>query len=287
MSKYTSLKPQPPVPEPFDDDDVFIQPDSGASEVHEADLGSPANPEPTTAPSTANTTFTSSKSKKTYSGGIFTLNYYRQFFDLESGDFFRNCYKSLNPLVRLPEEEFREVGDLYGSVWITATLVYLLFFCNSFAELISEWFLQNDKLGINYFKMIITSINLLYGYIAIIPTLLYLALRFYFKVVLLIPLTKLISIYSYSNIMWIPAALLSIFRGLLINHHVLDSVLKWTCIGIGAILSGWSITVKISQYFGTIFGQEDKKFSMLALGLLILAHVGFSLGVKMCFFGDL
>ncbi|KAH3668983.1 hypothetical protein OGAPHI_002738 [Ogataea philodendri] len=286
MSDYTSLKAQPPIPEPFEDEDVFIQPDA-ASPTPAAAPSAPAKPEPLPGTTAGTSSDNSAKSKKTYSGGLFSLNYYRKYFDLETKDFFKNCLRSLNPLMSVPEEEFREVGDLYGSVWITATLVYLLFFCNSFAELISEWFLGNNNLGINYFKMIITSINLLYGYIVVIPALLYVILRFYFKVVMLIPLTKLVSIYSYSNIMWIPAAFLSIFRGLLINHHVLDTALKWTCIGIGCLLSGLSIAVKLSQYFGTIFGQEEKKQSTVVLGLLVLAHLGFSLAVKLCFFGDL
>ncbi|QPG77183.1 hypothetical protein FOA43_004590 [Brettanomyces nanus] len=234
--------------------------------------------------------------QKTFTGGPFSLNYYRKYFDLNTKDFFANCWKSLNPFTKLDQYEFQQVGDLYGPVWITATLIFLLFFCNSVAQIITSWLLNKSEddtetLHINYFKILLSSINLLYGYIFIVPLLLWAVLRFYFKVVNVIPVTKLISMYSYSNILWIPAALLSVFRGLLANHNSLDAALKWLCIVMGSILSGAGILVRLHQYFSVIFGseseQDSKKHLGVLMGALILAHVGFSLGVKMCFFGKL
>lgn len=227
--------------------------------------------------------------KKTYEGGLFSLNYYRQYFDLTTSEFFGNCLSSMNPLSKLSADEFNKVGDLYGSIWITASLIFLLFFCNSFASLLSGWFLGIDlaSLQINYFKMIVSSINLLYGYTILIPTLLYLVLKFYYKVLFLAPLTKLVSIYSYANLLWIPTVLLSIFRGFLVNHTTLDTILKWCCVAIGALMSGFSIVYKLKSYFTTIFGEEDKKAMYILLVLLGLAHVGFAIGVKVCFFGKL
>lgn len=227
--------------------------------------------------------------KKTYEGGIFSLNYYRQYFDLNTNDFFNNCLESMNPLSKPSADVFNSVGDLYAPIWITASLIFLLFFCNSFASLLSGWFLgiDLDSLKINYFKMIVSSINLLYGYTFLIPVILYVLLKFYYKVLFLATLTKLISIYSYSNILWTPAILLSIFRGLLVNHLTLDTILKWTCIIIGAFLSGFSIINKIRIYFTTIFGEDEKKSMYILLSLLTLSHIGFAISVKVCFFGKL
>ncbi|AWU78089.1 uncharacterized protein C5L36_0E01520 [Pichia kudriavzevii] len=227
--------------------------------------------------------------KKKYEGGIFSLNYYRQYFDLNTSEFISNCLSSLNPLSKPSADDFNHIGDVYGSIWITATLVFLLFFCNSFAALLSGWFLNIDlkSMKINYFKMIISSINLLYGYSVVIPLILYLILKFYLKVLFLVPLSKLVSIYSYANLMWIPAALLSIFRGFLVNHSILDTVLKWICITIGALMSGASILHKLKIYFSSIFGEEEKKMMYALLALLFLAHVGFAIGLKVCFFGKL
>jgi hypothetical protein len=227
--------------------------------------------------------------KKTYEGGFFSINYYRQFFDINTSDFFNNCLTTMNPLSKPTVDEFNNVGDLYSSIWITASLIFLLFFCNSFASLLSGWFLGIDlgSLKINYFKMIVSSINLLYAYTILIPIILYLVLKFYYKVLFLVPLTKLISIYSYANLLWIPAVLLSIFRGLLVNHLTLDTILKWSCIIIGAIASGFSIIHKINFYFATIFGDDDKKSMYTLISLLMLAHAGFAIGVKVCFFGKL
>ncbi|VEU21934.1 DEKNAAC102899 [Brettanomyces naardenensis] len=232
------------------------------------------------------------KVKKTYSGGPFSVNYYRRYFDLDTPEFFRNCWKSLNPFSRLENYEFQEVGDLYGTVWITATLIFLLFFCNSFADLITDWIQHDDedKLHINYFGMLLSSINILYGYVIIVPLVLWVVLKFYMRVINLIPLTKLISIYAYANLLWIPAAFLSIFRGLLANHRRLDNILKWICIALGGILSGTSVFVKLVQYFNIIYANESpeerKRHIVVTMTLLALAHAGFSIAVKACFFGS-
>lgn len=249
----------------------------------------PDTPVAATAPPTAYSTTPQPKLKKTYQGGLLSLNYYRQYFDLNTVQFFQNCISSANPISKPPADDFNHVGDLYGSIWITATLIFLLFFCNSFASLLSGWFLgiDLDTLNINYFQMIVSSINLLYGYTILTPLILYLLLKFYFKTLFLAPLTKLISIYSYANLLWTPAVLLSIFRGLLVNHNTLDASLKWTCILVGSLLSGCSIIYKLKIYFNSIFGQEDEKSLYVLISILSLAHIGFTLGLKFSFFGKL
>lgn len=278
-----------------DDQDIVIQPDVQSQQkklpkMPDINITPTSASASTSTPAyTAQTPVSQPRYKKTYEGGFFSLNYYRQYFDINTSDFFRNCLASMNPLTQPSADDFNHVGDLYGSVWITASLVFLLFFCNSFAILLSGWFLGMDleTLKINYFKMIVASINLLYGYTFIIPVILYLILKFYLKVLFLAPLTKLISIYSYANLLWSPAVFLSIFRGFLVNHNTLDMVLKWSCIVVGALLSGFSIIHKIKIYFTTIFGEDDKKSMYILLSLLVLAHVGFAIGVKVSFFGKL
>ncbi|ODV87295.1 hypothetical protein CANARDRAFT_210794 [[Candida] arabinofermentans NRRL YB-2248] len=270
----------------IDDDDIIIQPDDSSSSKQPQ---SQSQPQKTTTTPSSSSSIKPPKTKKQYSGGLFTLNYYRKYFDLTTNEFFKNILKSLNPISKINDEnEFTEIGDLYGSIWITATLIFLLFFCNSLSELISEFKKHTDQPPpINHFKLILISINLLYGYIIIIPLLIFIILKFYFKLILIISLTKIISIYSYANIMWIPATLLSIFRGLLINHKKLDLILKWICISLGFILSGSSIILKLMQYFKIAFNESDLKKSYLLLIVLILCHFGFSLAVKVAFFGDL
>lgn len=281
MSSYETLN------EIADDnnDDIVIQPDINGSKSAFKKSTLP----PYSASSSSNHTTATTQPKKTFEGGLLSLNHYRQYFDLNTSDFFNNCTQSLNPLSQPLADDYNKVGDLYASIWITASLVFFLFFCNSFASLLSGWFLGTnlDSLKINYFKMIVSSINLLYGYTIVIPLILYLLLRFYFKVLFLVPLTKLISIYSYSNLLWMPTVFLSIFRGFLVNHNTLDSILKWTCICTGALLSGCSFIYKLKVYFSTIFGEEEQKSVIILLGLLILAHAGFAIGVKVCFFGNL
>ncbi|ODV95213.1 hypothetical protein PACTADRAFT_49953 [Pachysolen tannophilus NRRL Y-2460] len=230
---------------------------------------------------------------KSYEGGLFSTNYYRQFFDLNTAEFFTNCYKSINPFNQLQDSELNEVGDLYGAIWITGTLIVLLFFSNSLSNLIMEWLNHKDTNNKNYFNLLVFSINLLYGYLFIIPLLLYVLLRFYFKLSFILPLSKIISIYGYSNIWWIPAAFLSIVRGILSNHQILKRILEWCLIGFGGILSGLSIFTKLfsilQQSFstGSSIGPESLKYTYLISGFLGLCHIGFTIAVKVSFFGKI
>ena len=285
--------------DPFqiDDDDMVIEPDhlvdKNMSSAHDSMQDVEFNAD--TSVSGNMTTQPVSSPKKSYNGGPFSLNYYRRYFDISTLDFFKSCYRSLNPLSKLDSYEFQEVGDLYGPIWVTATLIFLLFFCNSFAELLSSLgHSKDDKdvvIHVNYFKIILSSINLLYGYTFLVPTVLWAVLKFYLKVANLAPLTRLISIYAYANLLWVPAAVLSIFRGLLSSHHFLDGCLKWGCILLGCVLSGCSILVKLNQYFHIVFSnenaEEQKKHILLLISLLAIPHLGFALAVKVAFFGTL
>lgn len=284
MSKYQKLAGDQV--ETDENDDIIIEPDFLKSDT--------ANPHPKVAtplpPVTMEPQFEvplSAKSKKVFEGGAFSLNYYRQYFDIDTKEFFQNCLQSLNPISEVPIDSFEENGDLYGSIWITGTLIFLLFFCNTLAEMISSILKDLDKPNVNYFKMLVSSINLLYGYTLLIPLAIYLVLWFYFKVPKVIPLTRVISIYSYANLLWIPATFLSIFRGILVNHETLGNILKWICVSIGGALSGASIIFKLKQYLGLVFDDEDDKIKLMILGVLIVAHIGFTIGIKVCFFGNL
>lgn len=287
MSKYQTLN----IDDPFDEtDDIIIEPDTPPQLTTSKPIHTENPFQDLPLPQTPLQQHTDSLTKS-FEGGYFSLNHYRQYFNIDTNEFIDNCKSSLNPLAKLPNDDnYESPGDLYGAVWITATLLFLLFFCNSLAELLSSWFSitnPDDSIKINYFKMLVSSINLLYGYIIIIPTLLYLIIAFYLKISPLMSLTKFISIYAYTNLLWIPAALLSIFRGFLINHNGMDSILKWTCIAIGALLSGCSIMIKLKDYFDNSFSEENEKEKITLLALLGLAHFGFAIGVKVCFFGNL
>lgn len=251
---------------------TFVQ--SGSETVHQ-DQVSPASLQ----------TAGGRQSGKIYTGGPFSLNHYRQYFDLDTQTFFGNCIASINPLASVPADALDMPGDLYGSVWITATLVFLLFFCNTLAELLSGALRDVGQPRVNYFGMIVSSLNLLYGYTVLVPLGVYLALRFYFRTERQVPLTRLMALYSYANLLWIPAAFLSIFRGLLVNHQTLGGALKWICVLIGGALSGASVLFKVKQYLDMVLGESREGLALLAL--LVVAHVGYTVGIKVCFYGNL
>lgn len=222
-----------------------------------------------------------------FDGGIFSINHYRRYFNLSTNDFFQQVLNSINFLSKA--EDIQQVGDLYGAIWITATVIFVLFFANTSSNLLVQWLKGSGDGKYQYnFNLFTGAISLLYGYTFLIPFALYVISVFYFKFTDFFTLTKIISIYGYANSVWIPSALLSILRGLLANHRLLSSILKWVVVLFGGVVSAASISTKVYPVLknsSLSVGQEN--LALLLMVLLGLAHAGFIIAIKVLFFGDL
>lgn len=222
-----------------------------------------------------------------FEGGIFSINHYRRYFNINTTDFFINVIRSINVVKKFEDQE-EEIGDLYGPIWVTATVIFILFFSNTSSELLKSWLIGgNDKYQYN-FSLLTGAISLLYGYTVIIPLIFYIISVFYFKLTKFFTISKIISIYGYANSVWIPSAILGIFRGLLVNHKLLGGILKWVAVLIGGIISGVSIGLKVYPVLknsSIIIGNEKLTFGLM--GVLAIAHLGLIIAIKVLFFGDL
>lgn len=221
-----------------------------------------------------------------FDGGIFSVNHYRRYFNLNTSDFFHNIVKSVNIIKN--EDDDNELGDLYGPIWVSATIIFILFFSNTSSNLIYGWFNGVENKYQYDFKLLTGAMSLIYGYTFLIPLGFYLISTFYFKLSNFLKLTKIISIYGYSNSIWLPSAILNILRSFLQNHLILNSILKWLNVLIAGLISGFII---IKQIYPTLKNSclvlENEKLSYILIGTLILCHMGFIIAVKVLFYGDM
>ncbi|CCH59835.1 hypothetical protein TBLA_0C00130 [Henningerozyma blattae CBS 6284] len=212
------------------------------------------------------------------------LNYYAKFFLLTSDEFKTRVYQSIsikNPVTSdLEQVPTTENGtsdisisykcDLYGPVWMTASVVMTKFVTSGFINVLMNDLIKGEKYSDltdrnNQFLGLVHSIWLFYGYTFLISVLI-----FYFitKTTSITNTTnnndasdhylntrtikkisspvEVISIYGYSNINWIPICIimdiLEIFRS---KKAVL--IAKCITITIGGIKSGFTLFKNINN----------------------------------------
>lgn len=94
--------------------------------------------------------------------------------------------------------------DLYGPFWIATTVVLILFLTGT----ISKYLSYNGKDHFEYdFRLLSGAAGLIYGYTAVIPIILWGALRWFGSESA--NLLECWALYGYSNLIWIPVALIS------------------------------------------------------------------------------
>ncbi len=226
--------------------------------------------------------------KDNSNASIFSVIYYRSFFDLDTDDFIKRSIEALNVTSK---ETFGDVvnqrPDLYGPIWITSTVVFILFFATTLIGM----FQQSGSEKYNYdFKLLSSSAGLLFSYTLITPIVLYLLTNFYFKISSAPSAVFFISLYGYSNTVLIfVSIILSILPLFFLGnkHNLILNILTWIIIFIGNAISGTFIFKNL--YKDLELGCQDlPNGKKVILGLVIIgaiAHVGFAIAVKVIFWG--
>ncbi|RLV93412.1 hypothetical protein JA1_002489 [Spathaspora sp. JA1] len=232
---------------------------------------------------------------------MFQINFYRVYFDLDSDTFFYKIQRALNPFATFgepdEEEHSNEPAELYGFFWITGTLIFLMFVSSTGSNLLSQW-LYGDKEKKKYeysFDLLTKSISLFYGYNILGPGLLYLITRFVYKFPYGLSLSRVISIYGYTNVLWFPITFINVLIVILINnknHHLMLNLFEWIIVLISGFVTGLSNLAKLTPIIkkNTLVIHEGdrtagKRMYFTIVGALAIAHLLFTILVKVSFFG--
>lgn len=220
-----------------------------------------------------------------FNTSIFSLQYYLQFFDVDSDQVLTRCIQALNPFDKRPflsaldaevGGDLAETPDMYGPFWICTTVVFVLFFASTLVGLLfSSW------QGVKYeykFDLLTGAAGLMYGYTVVVPTVLWLGLRYY-SLGMHVGLLELICLYGYANVTWIPVAILSVSP--LLGAPTISNIIRWVFIVLGFAMSGMFLVRNVHRRLGEIAPTTAK----VVPGFILVAHAGLALAVKFLFFG--
>ncbi|RDL33687.1 Protein YIP [Venustampulla echinocandica] len=215
--------------------------------------GSPGLPAPVTA---------SSGSSKRF---LWSLSFYAQFFDVDTTSVLSRCWAAL-----YPRANFLDVlegnPDLYGPIWIATTVVFILFLGGTISKYLAE---SGEGHFVYDFKLLSGAAGLIYGYTLFVPVALFLALKYFGSESA--NLLECWALYGYSNLIWIPVALISWSS---------ITILNWVFVGVGF---GLSVAFLLRNLY-PVLSATDKQTSKVLLILVVVLHAALSITIKWLFF---
>jgi hypothetical protein len=110
---------------------------------------------------------------------------------------------------------------------------------------------------------------LIYGYTFIIPIILFLALKYFGSESA--NLLECCALYGYSNLVWIPVALVS-WSGI--------TIMNWVFVGVGF---GLSVAFLLRNLY-PVLSATDKQTSKILLILVVCLHAALAFTIKFLFF---
>ncbi|KAK9383829.1 uncharacterized protein V2V93DRAFT_362824 [Kockiozyma suomiensis] len=206
---------------------------------------------------------------------IWSIRFYQQFFDVETGDVTRRCLYALYPRVSFLET-IGDNPDLYGPFWIASTVIVVLFFSSTIAGAIAS-----HVAGVRYeynFGLLSAAAALMYGYTFVVPIILWGVLKWYKSENA--RLLDCVALYGYANTIWVPVALVSTSPIEIFNFPTISNVVRWICTAIGFAVS---TTFLVRNLYPTLMSTEAKTARILLVAV-VLGHVVLAFVVKLVFF---
>ncbi|KAI9205958.1 uncharacterized protein BJ171DRAFT_500192 [Polychytrium aggregatum] len=142
---------------------------------------------------------------------FWTLDYYKQYFDVDTNEVVSRITASL-----LPKDDFVAlVGgkpDLYGPFWISTTVIFTLFVTSTIAGSISA--IINDQ-PFNYDMALLSfAVGAVYFYAAVMPLVIWAVARYFASPS---SVFEIIDVYGYGLTIWVPASLICVIPSNLIQ----------------------------------------------------------------------
>ncbi|CAG8531163.1 1005_t:CDS:2 [Ambispora leptoticha] len=196
---------------------------------------------------------------------IWSVEYYAQFFDVDTFQVLERASKSL-----FPKDNFIEVvgnnPDLYGPFWIATTVVFLLFVTSTIAASI-EALINGQKITYDI-PILSFGAMTIYTYTFLLPLLIWVGLKYLgCKPSLL----DIIGLYGYGLTIWLPISVICIIP---------SDVLRWTLVIVGFSVSGFFITRNLYP----VIARADSKTARIIIIIIVVLHAALSFLLKREFF---
>lgn len=203
---------------------------------------------------------------------FWTIEYYQQFFDVDTNDVLRRLAGSMVPRagVNYLQSTIRPNPDLYGPFWVALTLVFATGICGNLSNVVAN---HIDPEHVPYhfsFKKVTLAATAIFAYWWLLPALL--RLVFWWRQSRSnVTFLESICIYGYSLAVYVPISILW-----LIPNQIFQTIL----VIIGMILSG---SVLVMTFWPTV-KDDDKRVAVAIMAGILIFHGLLALGFLLYFF---
>ena len=203
------------------------------------------------------------------SGGaapIYSLNYYKPYFDVSTDLLFSRLFRALNPASTAFYTD-ESSPDLYGPFWVTTTLILLIAVCSNLASYLDWRYGPNDGKGTwSYdFAKLSVACSVLYSLITWVTVVLYFFLA---RAGQGRGLIELVSVMGYSLT---PLLLVSLLLVIPL------SLLQWVVVALGCVVQSWFMVKNVWV------DRSNAKVTPV-IAALVAGDVGLALLFKWYFF---
>ena len=204
--------------------------------------------------------------KGSRSHSFWTLEYYQQFFDVDTKRVVERIMWSMipRPGVSYLQHYIKPKPDLYGPFWICVTLVFTIAISGNLAD----YFLVAGTRTYHWkydFHAVTFAATAIFSYAWLVPLALWSILKWCGGQDMRLSFLEILCVYGYSLSIYVPVSVLWVIQ---------IEWLRWLLLAVGVALSG--IVLLMTAWPAV---QSDKRFIILAavLGLHLLLAAGFKL----------
>jgi hypothetical protein len=204
------------------------------------------------------------------------VRYYATWFNVDTADVAARIAFSSVPLSDKFFDKLNRNPDLYGPLWISSTVVFMLAATGNFAEWLSFASQRGMQAAVathsfTYdFTKVTFGATIVYGYASLIPLLVYFALRYAGARTSLV---DILCLYGYSLFIYVPASILCIPP---------SSVVQWIFVAVAALAST-TFLVRSLRY-AVLRDQCDQRIGSTVISAAALLSVAFAVTLKLFLF---
>ncbi|SAM00016.1 hypothetical protein [Absidia glauca] len=197
---------------------------------------------------------------------IWSLDYYTQFFDVDTSQVLERCLKTLYPVGDFAADTLNNQPDLYGPFWIATTVVFAVFVCSSLAGSLAAYIVGVEHLY--DFRQLSYAVFVVYMYAFVCPVLVWASTKYFGCQPSLL---EIIDYYGYGLTVWVPVSVLCVIP---------YDIARWIFVGIAFALTGYFLVKNLY----TVISRTDAKTSRILLLVILAAHAIFALVLKVAFY---
>ncbi|PVV04400.1 hypothetical protein BB560_001101 [Smittium megazygosporum] len=203
------------------------------------------------------------------SNSIWELNFWAQYFNIDTNQVFRRCYLSLT----FDKDFLEDISvnyngpDLWGPFWIPTTVVYSIFVTTILSLSIAVAFGSEVKTDFSFLTLS-SALSIVYLYVFLVPIAVGFGMKYLGTPCSLI---DVLVIYGYSTTVWVFVSILCMLP---------YAIVRWLAVLAGFAISGLFIFRNISM----ISQRSNSPLNSVIAISIILLNIIFSISLKFSFF---